>query len=125
MSKLLRSFLLAAVVLTIAVPVALANSTSDVIADLRDGSLDGNYTSSQLREALNSPLLQIYGGDNGVGAVKAELARETQSDNKGTSASSGNLPFTGAEVFTFVGLGAILLVTGIVLRRTNRRGGAS
>lgn len=37
---------------------------------------------------------------------------------------AGNLPFTGLDVGIVVLMGAVLLGTGLVLRRTARRGGA-
>jgi hypothetical protein len=116
--SVLRFFLLAAVaaMLLAFAPVASAASVDQIIQDAKDGQIDGNYSASDLNAALSSPLLKTYGGKNGVEAVKSALGVQTE----GTT-GSGNLPFTGAEILTFVAIGGTLLVAGFVLRRAGRR----
>ncbi len=101
---------LAALVLT-AAPAAAA-TTDQIVRDVRDGQVDGLYSRADLRMALASPLLKTYGGKNGVEAVQGALGTQTEA-----TTGSGALPFTGAELITFVGLGSTLLVAGFVLRR--------
>ena len=98
------------------VPVASAASVDQIVQDAKDGRIDGAYSKSDLNSALSSPLLKTYGGKNGVEAVKSALGTQTE----GTS-GSGDLPFTGAEMVTFVVLGSTLLIAGFVLRRADRR----
>jgi opacity protein-like surface antigen len=107
---------MAAALLLALVPAASAASVDQVVQDAKDGRIDGSYSKSDLNAALSSPLLKTYGGKNGVEAVKSALGTQTE----GTSAS-GDLPFTGAELVTFIVLGSTLLVAGFVLRRTDRR----
>jgi hypothetical protein len=114
MKKLQSILLIAVAALFLAVPFALAGTTDGVIQDAKDGRIDGTYTRSQLQAALGSPLLKTYGGNGGVEAVKSALGSQTQKSSK------GNLPFTGAEMITFVLIGGGLLITGFVLRRTGR-----
>ncbi len=98
------------------VPAASAASVDQIVQDAKDGRIDGAYSKSDLNSALSSPLLKTYGGKNGVEAVKSALGTQTE----GTS-GSGDLPFTGAEMVTFVVLGSTLLIAGFVLRRADRR----
>ena len=83
--------------------------------DAKDGKIDGAYSKSDLNAALDSPVLKTYGGKNGVEAVRSALGTQTE----GTS-GSGDLPFTGAEMVTFIVLGSSLLIAGFVLRRADR-----
>jgi NhaP-type Na+/H+ or K+/H+ antiporter len=114
----LRIFLVAAIaVLMLAlVPMASAASVDQVIQDAKDGQIDGAYSKSDLNASLSSPLLQTYGGKNGVEAVKSALGTQTEN-----TSGSGDLPFTGAEMVTFLVIGSTLLVAGFILRRTGRR----
>ena len=98
------------------VPAASAASVDQIVQDAKDGRIDGAYSKSDLNSALSSPLLKTYGGKNGVEAVRSALGTQTE----GTS-GSGDLPFTGAEMVTFVVLGSTLLIAGFVLRRADRR----
>lgn len=113
-----RIFLLATVaaLMLAFVPMASAASVGQIIQDAKDGQIDGAYSQADLNAALDSPLLLTYGGKNGVEGVKSALGTQTE----GTS-GSGDLPFTGAEMITFLVLGSTLLVAGFVLRRTGRR----
>jgi opacity protein-like surface antigen len=115
----LRIFLVAAIaVLMLAlVPLASAASVDQIIQDAKDGQIDGAYSKSDLNASLSSPLLQTYGGKNGVEAVKSALGTQTENNTSG----SGDLPFTGAEMVTFLVIGSTLLVAGFILRRTGRR----
>ncbi len=116
MKKMLALVVLVAAALSLAIaPAAYADTTGDIIADAQDGHIDGNWTDAQLQAALNSPLLKMYSGHGGVEAVKSALGSQTDG-----TAPSGNLPFTGAEMLTFVLIGGALVITGFVLRRSGR-----
>jgi hypothetical protein len=109
-----------------------SNTTDQIINDVaKDGRVDGHYTAAQLRAALASPLLDAYGkgGTGGVAGVQAALgakhkATPPSSGSPSTSSpgtgTTGNLPFTGADILLFVGVGGVLLVSGLVLRRAGR-----
>jgi hypothetical protein len=118
MQKLKRISALGLLALLVAVPTASASTTDKIISDARDGTIDGDYTAVQLQAALGSPLLKTYGGNGGVEAVKSALGNGTTG-----SARAGNLPFTGAEVFTFAGIGGALVLVGFALRRSGRDDG--
>jgi hypothetical protein len=94
---------------------ASAATVDQITHDARDGRIDGGYSRADLEAALLSPLLKVYGGQEGVQAVRSALG--VQSAAAGTS---GDLPFTGAEMVTFAVLGSTLLVAGFVLRRPQR-----
>lgn len=105
-----------AALLLVLVPAASGASVDQIVQDAKDGRIDGAFSRSDLEAALSSPLLKTYGGKNGVEAVKSALGTQTE----GTG-GSGSLPFTGAEMVTFIVLGSTLLVAGFVLRRSDRR----
>jgi hypothetical protein len=108
------------------------NTTDQIINDVaKDGRVDGHYTAAQLRAALASPLLAAYGkgGTGGVAGVQAALGAKhkntppsssTPSTSSPGTGTTGNLPFTGADILLFVGVGGVLLVSGLVLRRAGR-----
>src|SRR3954447_2695031 len=98
------------------VPMASAATVDQIVQDAKDGQIDGSYARADLNAALSSPLLKTYGGKNGVEAVKSALGSQTEA-----TSGSGDLPFTGAEMVTFLVIGSTLLVAGFVLRRTGRR----
>jgi hypothetical protein len=103
---------------------ALASSggtTSAIVKDVaKDGKVDGHYTTSQLRAALKNPLLKQYGGQGAVESVLTQMKPKKTAAAPATG-SSGNLPFTGADVVLFVVVGGGLLGAGLVLRRFGRR----
>jgi hypothetical protein len=101
-----------AAALAVSAAPAGAATTDQIVRDARDGTIDGSYSRAALDATLSSPLLKVYGGQNGVEAVKSALGAQTAG-----VAGSGQLPFTGAEMVTFALLGSTLLVAGFVLRR--------
>src|SRR4051794_3341811 len=111
-TKTLGAAAVVAAALTISAAPAGAATTDQIVRDARDGTIDGSYSRAALEATLSSPLLKVYGGQNGVEAVKSVLGAQTA----GVS-GSGDLPFTGAEMVTFALLGSTLLVAGFVLRR--------
>jgi hypothetical protein len=113
---------------------AWAGDTTDAIINdvAKDGQVNGHYTTAQLRAALASPLLAAYGkgGTGGVAGVQAALGAKkatppssgpsTPSTSSPGTGTTGNLPFTGADILLFVGVGGVLLISGLVLRRAGR-----
>jgi len=115
---------LVALALCVMPAAALASNggtTSAIVKDVaKDGKVDGKYTSSQLKSALNSPLLRQYGGQGAVESVLTKMKPKATKTEPATGPAS-NLPFTGADVFMFVAVGGGLLAAGLVLRRFGRR----
>ena len=128
MKALLRPFILSVALLSFAAPSAVA-------AD--DPNCDPQGKSqAQLQAMLASPTLGEYCAPGTVDEVEAALEERDEAEVAGqrseTPPSSGdvapaketaevasadNLPFTGAEMGTFAVLGAVLILTGLVLRR--------
>jgi hypothetical protein len=106
---------LGAALLTLTTATAAASPDDQITRDARDGRIDGVYSQAALEAALSGPLLKVYGGANGVEAVRSALGAQTAGVT-----GSGDLPFTGAELVTFALLGSSLLVAGFVLRRPQR-----
>ena len=135
-------FILPLVALALCVMPAAAmasdsGTTQAIVNDVaKDGKVDGKYTSAELKAAAASPLLKQYGGQGAVEAVVTKPATtskpNTETASKPVEATtttapapatgeSGNLPFTGSDVFLFVAVGGGLLAAGLVLRRIGRR----
>ena len=138
MKALLRPFILSLALLSFAAPTALA--VDDPNCDTQGKS------TAQLQQMLASPTTAQYCAPGTVDEVEAALGeRDEASEVAGRKdetpptagdvapareaaparetadvASADNLPFTGAEMGTFVVLGAILILTGLVLRRGGR-----
>ena len=114
---------LVALALCVMPAVALASgsgTTQAIVKDVaKDGKVDGHYTQAQLQAALKSPLLKQYGGQAAVESVVTNTAPTTAAAP--ATGVAHDLPFTGSDVFLFVGVGGGLLVAGLVLRRFGRR----
>jgi hypothetical protein len=114
---------LVALALCVMPAMAIASSggaTQAIVKDVADnGKVDGHYTKAQLQAALASPLLKQYGGQGAVESVLDRLTPKTSAAP--ATGKGGNLPFTGADIFLFVGVGGGLLAAGLVLRRLGRR----
>jgi len=114
---------LVALALCVMPAAALATSggtTSAIVSDVaKDGKVDGHYTNAQLKAALKSPLLKQYGGQGAVESVITKVKPKTTAAP--AVGVAHNLPFTGSDVFLFVGVGGGLLAAGLVLRRLGRR----
>ena len=97
-------------------------STSAIVQDVaKDGKVDGNYTSGELKSALKNPLLRQYGGQGAVESVLTKMKPKTTTPAEPATGTANNLPFTGADVFLFAIVGGGLLAAGLVLRRFGRR----
>lgn len=94
---------------------AFASGSSDkVIDDAADGTIDGDWTSGQIRDALdylqNNPISLQYSDTEGV-------LEDYLSSLQAPGASEGELAFTGGEVVLPLLLGLGLIGGGLVLRR--------
>jgi hypothetical protein len=124
-----------AVALTVAlsfVAVASASTTSQIIQDAADGTLNGHYTAAQVRAALAAVKANpVYSQYSDVASVlKAYLSSfstpasssptpSTAPSTSGTSTTStaaGQLDYTGGQPFLVLALGGGLIITGLVLR---------
>ena len=116
---------LVALALCVMPAAALASNggtTSAIVKDVaKDGKVDGNYTSSQLKSALKNPLLKQYGGQGAVESVLTKMKPKKTTPAEPATGPANNLPFTGADVFLFAIVGGGLLAAGLVLRRFGRR----
>lgn len=127
--RILTALLATLVVAAIAVPAALAASSSprEIYADFADnGRLDGQYSAAELERALEDVEAQGYPGA-GTGPAQAAIQEQLgrQAGGEGVDAvgqSGGTLPFTGIDLalLTF-GAGALLLL-GWGFRRLGRSG---
>jgi hypothetical protein len=96
---------------------ALVQATIDaIIKDAQDGTIDGNWTAAQVRAALafiqNDPLSQQYSNlENQLEDYLASLQAPGE--------QSGQLAFTGGEIFVILAAGAALIGGGALLRRAH------
>ena len=117
-AKLLGAITLAVVLLLVFAVVAQAavpQSTIDaIIQDAKDGHIDGNWTTAEIRAALryvaNNPILANYTMVQGV--LEDYLASLQAPGEQG-----GQLAFTGGEIILILGAGAGLIGSGALLRR--------
>jgi hypothetical protein len=100
-----------AVVAQAAVPQSVIDA---IIKDAQDGTIDGNWTSAEIRAALayiqNNPIYQQYSDLEGV-------LQEYLASLVAPGAQGGQLAFTGSEVLLILGAGAGLIGSGVLLRR--------
>jgi hypothetical protein len=126
--RTIGGFVAAAVTaLLLAVP-AFAASPGQIYKDYADnGTLDGNYSASDLQRALKDASVQGYGSPvviikikqkpkpGGVGGQKTPPSGTTPVPRK------GGLPFTGAQLGLFTVIGLALIGSGALLRLTGRK----
>jgi hypothetical protein len=100
-----------AVVAQAAVPQSVIDA---IIKDAQDGTIDGNWTAAQIRAALayvqDNPTIKQYSDIEGV--LEDYLA-----SLQAPGAKSGQLAFTGGEIFLVLAAGAALIGGGLVLKR--------
>jgi hypothetical protein len=121
--------------------VASASSsiTTQIIKDASDGTVNGNYTASQVRAALavvnSDPAYSEYSDVAGVleayltslSNTPAPSSTSSPSSSSGTGSSTGSttsakqpagqLAYTGGQPFLALALGGALVTAGVVLRR--------
>ncbi len=126
MKVLTRVLLLALTLLAVGAPSAFA---ADPPGTADDCTVAGKSV-EELRAMLASPATNVYCPGGTVDEVEEEIAEQEGGGVAGAGdntppaggetaqVSGSNLPFTGAEMGTFAVLGALLVLTGLVLRRT-------
>ena len=115
---------LVALALCVMPAVALASSggtTQAIVKDVaKDGKVDGHYTNAAAQGSSQEPAAQAVRRP-GRGRVRSSRMSSPSVTAKPATGVAHNLPFTGADVFLFVGVGGGLLAAGLVLRRFGRR----
>ena len=114
----------AAVALFVA-PAALAATPEQIYRDYaEDSRLDASYTDTDLQAALQSPVVQGYGGEEVVTglrpAIQSQIAAQQQPPSGGvlgTVRESEGLPFTGLDLALLTAGGLFLLAFGVSMRR--------
>ena len=105
-----------AVVAQAAVPQSTVNA---IIQDAKDGFIDGNWTATEIRAALeyadNNPILSQY--YSGIKGVLEDYLASLQAPGEKPGAQGGELAFTGGEIILILGAGAGLIGSGALLRR--------
>ena len=117
-AKLMGAITIAVLLLLVFAVVAQATVPQSVIdaiiEDAKDGRIDGNWTSAEIRAALryveNNPILKQYSKIKGV--LEDYLASLQSPGEQG-----GQLAFTGGEIILILGAGAGLIGSGALLRR--------
>jgi len=117
-AKLMGAVTIAVLLLLVFAVVAQATVPQSVIdaiiEDAKDGRIDGNWTSAEIRAALryveNNPILKQYSKIKGV--LEDYLASLQAPGEEG-----GQLAFTGGEIILILGAGAGLIGSGALLRR--------
>jgi hypothetical protein len=107
--------LMLVLVFAVVAQAAVSQATIDaIIKDAADGTVDGNWTASQVRAALryvqNNPLEQQY---SDVGGVLEDYLASLQAPGE----QGGELAFTGGEVLLILAAGVALIGGGALLRR--------
>ena len=100
-----------AVVASAAVPQSVIDA---IIKDAQDGTIDGNWTAAQIRATLayiqDNPIYKQYSDIEGV-------LQDYLASLQAPGAQTGQLAFTGGEIFLVLAAGAALIGGGLVLKR--------
>lgn len=118
MKVFVRLLVVALALMAVAVPSAVAASPAG-----GENCPTQGMTAAQLQAALANPMTEEYCPAEAVEGAKAGLAQkptQAQPVQAATVGGSDKLPFTGAELVTFLTVGSALIVTGFVLRRSGR-----
>jgi hypothetical protein len=114
MSAVIIALLLILALATVAQAAVPQSVIDDIIEDARDGTLDGTWSSAEVRAALaylqDNPIYEQYSKLRGV--LEDYLASLQDPGEQ-----SGELAFTGGEVFLILAAGAALIGGGALLRR--------
>jgi hypothetical protein len=114
-------FAVVAAVAMLVAPATFAATPEQVYRDYaEDSRLDSSYTVAELEAALQSPVVQGYGGEEVVTglqpAIQSQIAA-AQQPPLGTAQESEGLPFTGLDLALLTAGGLFLLAFGASLRR--------
>jgi hypothetical protein len=114
MSAVVIALLLTLAFATVAQAAVPQSVIDDIIEDARDGTLDGRWSPAEVRAALaylqDNPIYEQYSKLRGV--LEDYLASLQDPGEQ-----SGELAFTGGEVFLILAAGAALIGGGALLRR--------
>lgn len=114
MSAVVIALLLILAFATVAQAAVPQSVIDDIIEDARDGTLDGRWSPAEVRAALaylqDNPIYEQYSKLRGV--LEDYLASLQDPGEQ-----SGELAFTGGEVFLILAAGAALIGGGALLRR--------
>jgi hypothetical protein len=124
--KKISGFLAAAVVALVLAAPAFAATPSQIYKDYADnGQLDGNYSASDLQNALKDASVQGYGSPVVIIKMKqkpkAGVGGEKTPPRGTKPVPRGGLPFTGAQLGLFTIVGFALVGSGVLLRLTGRK----
>ena len=126
-SKYMGIVILVAVVISLlaaAGPALAGGTTDDVIDDAKNGTVDKNWSAAQIRAALaylrNNPISTQYSDYEGVLEDYLQSLDAPGAVGAGGVGSSGQLAFTGAEIWLILIAGAGLVGGGLALRRRAR-----
>lgn len=114
-AKFIGAFVLALLLLLVFAVSAMAVSQSTINAilkDAADGQINGNWTAAEIRAALAYSENNPGPYDQIKGTLEDYLA-----SLQAPGAQSGELAFTGGEIFLVFAAGAGLIVSGALLRR--------
>ena len=104
--------LMFAVVAQAAVPQSVIDA---IIKDAQDGTIDGHWSAAEIRATLayiqNNAIYQQYSDLEGV-------LQDYLASLQAPGEQSGQLSFTGGEVFLIMAAGAALIGGGVLLRRS-------
>ncbi|HQF51826.1 MAG TPA: hypothetical protein PLE63_02660 [Thermoleophilia bacterium] len=108
--------LLLVLVFTAIAQAAVPQSVIDsIIKDAKDGTIDGNWSSAEIRAALAylqaNPAYEQYSNLRGV-------LEDFLASLQAPGAQGGELAFTGGEVLLLLGAGVALIGGGSLLRRS-------
>ena len=117
-AKLVGAIVLALILVLVFATVAMAGvsqaTINAIIKDAQDGTLDGHWTSTQVRAALayleNNPVYEQYSAIKGV-------LQDYLASLQAPGEQSGQLAFTGSNIVLVFGAGAALIGGGVLLRR--------
>jgi hypothetical protein len=127
----IASILALVVLLTLVVaPVSLASSTTAIIADAADGTINGHWSATQVRAALaylaTHPVAQQYSDTQAVlldylGSLQAPgalpVSGQGQLNKSHMAPWEAQLAFTGSSLPVVFGAGVVLIAGGLFLRR--------
>lgn len=108
--------LLLVLVFAVVAQAAVPQSTIDaIIADAKDGTIDGDWTIAEIQAALaflrDDPTANMYGDELGV-------LNDYLASLQGPGEQGGELAFTGGEMYLILAAGAVLIGGGALLRRS-------
>jgi hypothetical protein len=115
-----RGITVLAVAALLVTPAAFAATPEQIYRDFaEDSKLDGQYEVADLQAALQSPIIQGYGGREVVTELRPTIQRQVAAQQQPLeeAVGRGGLPFTGLDLALLTAGGLFLLAFGFSLRR--------